>query len=305
MPKTSFLILPELGQDQRVDIFLSQRYPQISRSSLQRLIQENRVKINGQNIKTSYRLKTGDLVEIDLVAFVPQKELILPENIPIKCLFEDEHILVIEKPSGLVVHPGAGNSQHTLVNALLFFCPSLSGVGEKNRPGIVHRLDKETSGVMVVAKTQLAYGELQRQFKAREVDKLYLGLVWGKMPEKTGQITWPVGRHEKKRQRISTKTRKPKEAETHFTLRQEWEEFSLLEIKPLTGRTHQIRVHFAAFGHPVVGDTRYGRKKINLRLSRVFLHAFQLAFVHPGSKIRMEFSSPLPLELSEFLEKLT
>ncbi len=305
MPKTSLLILPDSGQDQRVDIFLSQKYPQLSRSYIQKLAKEHRVKVNGQSVKPSYCLKTGDTVEIDSVTLVPQQDPILPVNIPLKSLFEDEHILVIEKPSGLVVHPGAGTNRHTLVNALLFHCPSLSGVGEKKRPGIVHRLDKETSGVMVVAKTQLAHEELQRQFKAREVEKLYLGLVWGKMPEKKGQFTWAIGRHEKQRQRISIKTKNPKAAETHFTVRQEWDEVSLLEIRPLTGRTHQIRVHFAASGHPVVGDTKYGRKKTKLETSRLFLHALQLAFVHPGSKERVKFSSPLPKELSEFLEKLS
>jgi len=250
-------------------------------------------------------LKIGDTVEIDIHALVPPQDPILAENIPIKSLFEDESILVIEKPSGLVVHPGAGTSKHTLVNALLYFYPSLREVGEKERPGIVHRLDKETSGVMVVAKTHLAYEELQRQFKAREVEKLYIGLVWGKIPEKEGQITWAVGRHEKKRQKISIRTKKPKAAETHFTVKQEWSEFSLLEIKPLTGRTHQIRVHFAALGHPIIGDNRYGRKKTSPQISRLFLHAFQLAFKHPSSKERVEFSSPLPQELSKFLENLS
>ncbi len=303
MSKTSFLILPGSGQDQRVDIYLSQKYSQLSRSYIKKLVQEHRITINGQRVKTSYRLKTGDTVEIEIV--VPRQEPILPEKIPLKSLFEDEHILVIEKPSGLVVHPGAGTPKHTLVNALLFHCPSLRGVGEEKRPGIVHRLDKETSGVMVVAKTQMVYEELKRQFKAREVEKLYLGLVWGRMPEKSGQITWAIGRHERERQRISIKTKKPKAAETHFTVRQEWNEFSLLEIRPLTGRTHQVRVHFAASGHPVVGDSRYGRKKTKLQISRLFLHALQLAFKHPGSKERMEFRSPLPQELTEFLGKLS
>lgn len=303
MPKTSFLILPDSGQDQRVDIYLSQKFPHLSRSYIQKLIQEFRVKINGQSVKTSYRLKEGDLGEIDI--FVPQEEPLLPENIPLTSLFEDEYILVIDKPSGLVVHPGAGTSNHTLVNALLFFCPSLRDVGEKNRPGIVHRLDKDTSGVMVVAKTQMAYEELQRQFKAREVEKLYIGLVWGRVPEKTGQITWAIGRHEKHRQRISTRTKKPKAAETHFTVRQEWSDFTLLEIRPLTGRTHQIRVHLAALGHPVVGDTIYGRKKTKLPISRLFLHALQLTIVHPESKEKMEFNSPLPQELNEYLENLS
>ena len=303
MPKTFFLILPDSGQDQRVDIYLSQKYPDLSRSYIQKLVQEHRVTINGLNIKTSYRLKADDTIEVDIV--FPRKDPLLPEEIPLKYLFEDEYILVIEKPSGLVVHPGAGTRNHTLVNALLYHCPSLRGVGEENRPGIVHRLDKETSGVLVAAKTQMAYDELLRQFKAREVEKLYLGLVWGKMPEKTGRFTWAVGRHEKHRQRISIKTKNPKTAETHFTVKQEWDEFSFLEIRPLTGRTHQIRVHFAASGHPVVGDTRYGRKKTIYHLSRMFLHAHQLAFVHPVSKERVEFSSPLPQELNECLEKLS
>ncbi len=305
MPKTSFLILHDTGQNQRVDLFLYQKYPHLSRSYIQKLVQEQRVKINGQSVKASSRLKIGDTVEIDIITFVPEQNPILPENIPIKCLFEDENILVIEKPSGLVVHPGAGTPKHTLVNALLYCCPSLRGVGDEERPGIVHRLDKETSGVMVVAKTQSAYEELQSQFKAREVEKIYLGLVWGRMPEKTGQITWAIGRHEKKRQKISIKTKKPKNAETHFIVRQEWSEFSFLEIRPLTGRTHQIRVHFAALGHPIIGDNRYGRKKTKPRISRLFLHAQQLIFKHPESKERVEFSSPLPEELSEFLERLS
>ncbi|MCJ7580224.1 MAG: RluA family pseudouridine synthase [Candidatus Aminicenantes bacterium] len=305
MPKTSFLILPDSGQNQRVDIHLSQIYPQLSRSYIQKLTQEDRVKINGQNVKSSYRLKAGDLVEIDISDFVPQKDPLLPENIPLTSLYEDDYILVIDKPSGLVVHPGAGTSHHTLVNALLFHCPALRDVGDANRPGIVHRLDKDTSGVMVVAKTQMVHEELQRQFKAREVEKLYLGLVWGRVPEKTGQIVWAIGRHEKQRQRISIRTKKPKEAETHFTVRQEWSDFSLLEIKPLTGRTHQIRVHLSASGHPIVGDTIYGRKRTKLPISRLFLHALQLTFLHPGTKEKVEFNSPLPQELQEYLEKLS
>ncbi|MFC2160798.1 RluA family pseudouridine synthase [Acidobacteriota bacterium] len=303
MPKTSFLILPDSGQDQRVDVYLSNKLPQLSRSYIQKLVHEHRVKINGQSVKTSYRLKAGDEVDVDI--FVPQKNPILPENIPLKILFEDKDILVIEKPSGLVVHPGAGSANHTLVNALLYFCASLRDVGEEDRPGIVHRLDKDTSGVMVVAKTQMAYVELQRQFKAREVEKLYLGLVWGRMPEKTGQISWAIGRHEKHRQRISIRTNKPKAAETHFTVRQEWSDFSLLEMRPYTGRTHQLRVHFSASGHPLVGDTIYGRKKTKLPISRLFLHALQLSFVHPETKNRVEFDSPLPIELTEYLEKLS
>ena len=302
MPKTFFVIRPEEGQDLRMDIYLSQKLPQLSRSSIQRLIRDSRVKINSQNVKTSYRLKSGDKVEVDIP--LVQKPVLLPEDIPIKCLFEDETVLVIDKPSGLVVHPGAGTTGSTLVNALLYHWPSLRDVGDRKRPGIVHRLDKETSGVMVVAKTQLAFEELQRQFKAREVKKTYLGLVWGKMPEKAGRFTWAIGRHVKKRQRISIRTDKPKTAETLYTVQEEWSEFSLLEITPFTGRTHQIRVHLAASGHPVVGDTRYGRKKPKFKTQRLFLHSFQLEFTHPEAKKRRQFSAPLPRELSEALKNL-
>lgn len=304
MPKTFFLIQPGgEGQDQRLDVFVSQKFAHLSRARIQKLVEENRILVNGKTKKASHRLKEGETVGVDL--FIPETESVLPENIPLNIVFQDAHIVVVDKPSGLVVHPGAGNRRHTLVNALLFHFPGIRGVGPEERPGIVHRLDKETSGVLVVAKTQKSYTELQRQFKAREVDKHYIGLVWGHMTQKEGVIDRAIGRHVKHGERISVKTKKPRAAETLYSVKKVYDEFTLLEICPLTGRTHQIRVHLAASGHPVVGDSRYGRRKTKIRCPRLFLHAQRLAVTHPETGVRMEFDSPLPQDLEAFLKNLS
>jgi len=303
VPKQTFPVLPEAGRLQRLDVFLSQKFRHFSRSQIQKMINEGRITVDGQSRKASYRLREGEAVAVDLVA--PEPEDFQPEALPIVFLYQDEHIAVVDKPSGQVVHPGAGHKKNTLVSALLFHIPELKGVGPKERSGIVHRLDKETSGIMVVAKTLPAYVELQRQFRKREVEKVYLGLVWGKMPQKTGKFSWPIGRHIKHGARMSVKTKKPREAETYFEVLQELEEWTLLEIKPVTGRTHQIRVHMAASGHPIVGDPRYGRRKSTRQTSRLFLHAYRLAFTHPDTWERMEFCSPLAADLSSFLESIS
>lgn len=301
MPEVKFLIhLQE--ENQRLDLFLSARIEELSRSKIQRLIAEGHVLINGHITKPSYNLKAGDKVEMEYETREPQ--IIRPENIPLNIIYSDEHILVVDKPSGVIVHPGAGVWKGTLVNALLHHFPDLEGIGPAERPGIVHRLDKETSGVMVVAKSLKAYECLQQQFKDREVEKIYTGLIFGRIPQKEGVITWPIGRHPKHGERISTKTKKPRTAETHYTVEKELEEFTLLQIKPITGRTHQIRVHLAAAGHPVVGDSRYGRGKTKRKCPRLFLHASYLAFTHPDSGERVEFSAPLPEELTHYLQKV-
>ncbi len=290
------------GLNQRLDIFLSERIDRLTRSQIQRFIEEKRVKVDGIARKSSYNLKSGEKVEIEYELAVPQE--IQPENIPIEILYSDDHLAIIDKPPGLVVHPGAGKRQHTLINTLLYHFPDLKEVGPEERPGIVHRLDKETSGLMVVARRLKAYELLQKQFRKREVEKIYLGLVWGRMPEKEGKISWPIGRHVKHGERISVKTKKPREAKTYYSVQKEYEDFSFLEIKPLTGRTHQIRVHMAASGHPLVGDTRYGRRKSKPGIQRLFLHASRLSFIHPDTQEKVEFSSPLPPELKIFLDKL-
>ena len=301
MPKKEILITHSSGVNKRLDIFLSEKIKDLSRSQIKKLVEEDSIKINGQTRKPSYKLKVGDRVRIEYD--LPRHQKIKPENIPIDILYKDEHIAVIHKPSGMVVHPGAGVRGETLVNALLHHFPDISEIGPEERPGIVHRLDKESSGVMVVARSLKAYRSLQRQFKQKEVEKQYIGLVWGRMAQKKGEITWSIGRHPKHGERISIKTKKPRSAETRYSVLREYEESTLLEIQPITGRTHQIRVHMAAAGHPIIGDNRYGRRKGKIRSTRLFLHACSLKFMHPETKEKVEFSSPLPQDLENILDK--
>ncbi len=291
-----FIVLDE-DAGQRLDVYLTRRIGFLSRSQVRKLIDLGQVRVEGKELKAGYRLKGGETIEakIDL----PPPEFSLePENIPLDIIYADEEIIVINKPAGLIVHPGAGRRKGTLLNALLFHFPEIATVGSRERPGIVHRLDGDTSGVMVVARTDLAYKSLQRQFKNREVDKTYIGLVWGKFSQKGGKIEWAIGRHPHDRQRFSVRSRHPKEAITFFSVLHEGKDFSVLEIKPITGRTHQIRVHLAAAGHPIIGDRRYGRKEKSPR--RLFLHAHRLAFIHPSKKVWMEFEAPIPEEFRSF-----
>jgi 23S rRNA pseudouridine1911/1915/1917 synthase len=287
---------------QRLDVFLSGNIKMLTRSQIQRLIEEGMAKVDGELRKSGYKLREGDRVEIEYEEKAPPE--MQPENIPLEIIYSDDHILVLNKPAGMVVHPGAGNFQGTLVNALLYHYPEVKNLGAADRPGLVHRLDKDTSGVMVVARKRDAYIELQRQFRKREVLKTYLGLVWGRLSEKEGRITWAIGRHHKHGLRISVKTNKPREAETRYKVLREFEKFSLLEIRPVTGRTHQIRVHFSAAGHPVVGDVLYGHSQKKVKQPRLFLHAQRLSFSHPATGRRMEFSSLLPPDLEEYLEEI-
>ncbi len=303
MPKKEFVVTTCLGKEQRLDIFLTEKVRALSRSQIKKLIEKKKVRVDGVLRKSSYKLQEKERVEIDYER--PDYKENIPENIPIELIYTDEHIVVINKPSGLVVHPGAGYKEHTLVNALLYYFPEIKDIGPDDRPGIVHRLDKETSGVMVVAKTSEAYRRLQRQFKQRKVQKLYLCLVWGKITAEEGRISWSIGRHPTHGERMSIKSRKPRKAETLYSVKKRFAKFTLLEVKPLTGRTHQIRVHLSASGHPLVGDTRYGRRKsTNVECPRLFLHAFKLLFNHPETQQRVEFSSPLPQDLKSFLENL-
>jgi 23S rRNA pseudouridine1911/1915/1917 synthase len=302
VPKKEFLTTPLSGLGQRLDVFLSEKINELTRAQIQKLVESKRVRVNGVTSKSNRRLKEGERVEIEYE--LPEPEVIQPEDIPLDIIYKDSTLLIVDKPSGMVVHPGVGNRTRTLVNALLFHFPDIGGVGPEERAGIVHRLDKETSGLMVIARNRTAYSQLQRQFKQREVEKLYLGLVWGKMPEKKGEFSWAIGRHVKHGERISVSTRKPKEARTLYSVQKEYDEFTLLEIRPLTGRTHQIRVHLAASGHPLVGDTRYGPRKAKIRAPRLFLHASKLSFRHPETGERVEFLSPMPKEMKDFLDKL-
>lgn len=296
-------IVTSSGKNQRLDVFLSENIKELTRSQIQKAIEEGDVNVNGVSSRSSYRLREGDRIAIRIE--VPEKEpVLIPENIPLKIIYQDDSVIVIDKPAGLVVHPGSGNKDHTLSNALIYHFPWIKKVGLSDRPGIVHRLDKETSGVMVIAANNEAYSELTRQFKAREIKKVYLGLVWGSFVQETGQFLWPIGRHNKYGERMSIRTRKARSAETRFKVIKRFQNFSFLKIFPITGRTHQIRVHLAASGHPIVGDKSYGRKKVKTDCPRLFLHAYRLVFLHPQKKIKVEFVSHLPEELENFLDNL-
>lgn len=298
-----FVVTPDSGENQRLDLFLAEKLDGWSRAQIQRLITEGQIFVNGKPRRSSYKLKAGERIEVD---DAPQAEIELePECIPLTLIYEDEHMVVIDKPSGMVIHPGAGRETNTLANALIARFPELKGLGPEDKPGIVHRLDRETSGVILTARTPMAYRELLRQFKAREVEKLYIGLVWGKMPQEEGKITWSIGRHTKHGERMSVKTKKPRVAETHYRVKKILQEFTLCEILPITGRTHQIRVHMAASGHPVVADRRYGRTKISSGCPRLFLHAHRLTVTHPSSGEKVSFESPLPPDLTQFLKKIS
>ena len=260
--------------------------------------------VDGAVRKPSYRLKGGEAIaaEIEPPAAPAGPQ---PEDIPLAVLHADADIIVLDKPSGLVVHPGAGARSGTLVNALLARFPGLADLARDDRPGIVHRLDKETSGVMVVARSARAEAELKRQFKDRVVKKAYLALAWGRMRAPAGTFSWAIGRHPRHGERMSIRTDHPRSALTEYTVVRAYREFSLLEVRPLTGRTHQIRVHLAAAGHPIAGDGRYGQgRNARRRFPRLFLHAARLSFLHPATGERVEFAAPLPAELQVLLDSL-
>ncbi len=296
----------------RLDIFLSQKDPNLSRSQIKKLITEGRVEVKGKKAKAGMRLQENDLVTIKLPP--PRKMELLPEPIPLKIIFEDEHLMVIDKPAGMVVHPGAGNFSGTLVNALLYHCPNLPGIGSVLRPGIVHRLDKGTSGVLVVAKDEISHRRLAEQFKTHSAERKYIGLVLGLIsPE--GNITTLIGRHPLDRKRMSVKPRRGREAKTYWKVIKQFRNFSLVEFTLATGRTHQIRVQLSSLGHPILGDPVYGgRKGLNslepylkqglLNLKRQALHAYYLGITHPVTKEKLIFTSPLPADIQEVIALL-
>jgi len=295
----------------RLDVYLTRALAELSRTRLQALIEDQAVLVNDRPAKPSYRVRAGDRIEIELPP-PPTLEL-RPEPIPLTIVYEDEDLLVVEKPAGMVVHPGAGVSGGTLANALCFYFQQLSVAGGTLRPGIVHRLDRETSGLLVVAKNERAHEALSEQFSRREVQKFYRALVIGQVTPREGCIAAPIGRHPVHRTMMSV--RPPGQGRDALTLYRVLEtigDFSLLDVKIKTGRTHQIRVHLHSLGHPVVGDAVYGRalwtkvrdpvlRQAMVQLGRHFLHAYRLGFRHPRSGRKMEFTSPLPEELEAFL----
>ena len=290
----------------RVDSYVTDTLPDSSRSMVQRLIDNGDVQVNGAPTRAAYKVRVGDTI----VVYVPppQPVSIAPEALPLDVLYEDGDILVVNKAPGMVVHPGAGNPSGTLVNAVLAHCPDLQGIGGELRPGIVHRLDKDTSGVLVVAKHDRAIRALQRQFKERTVRKQYVALVIGNLVQPEGIIDAPIARHRIHRQRMAV-IASGKAARTRWRVRQRYRDdqnhpYTLLDIRLLTGRTHQIRVHFSWLSYPVVGDTVYGPEYSPIPAPRQFLHARSLTLLHPVTEEKMTFVALLPDDLVAVLEGL-
>jgi len=304
----------EKNQGRRLDQFLSETNLNLSRSQAKRLIEARNILLNQRATKPSAHLKMGDRI----TGTLPQPEpfSLEAEPLPLDVLYEDASIIVVNKPSGMVVHPAAGNFSGTLVNALLYHCKDFAGINGVLRPGIVHRLDKDTSGVMVVAKDDEACDKLSKQFKNRAVGKVYLAVVYGKFGEEEGQIDSPIGRHPSERKRMSVRTRKARTAITRWKVLERLDGFTLLEVHPETGRTHQIRVHLSSIGHPLLGDPLYGRKgrpgtihdpvlkECVKRMDRQALHAYKLGFIHPKTGERVQFVAPIPEDMKEVLEWL-
>jgi 23S rRNA pseudouridine1911/1915/1917 synthase len=275
----------------RLDLLLVKALPEFSRSRIQQLIRAGLVRLHGATTRPHQLVQTGD--QIELTNPPAEETENRPEPIPLEILFEDDDLIVINKPAGLTVHPGAGHREHTLVNALLHHCPTLSGIGGKERPGIVHRLDKETSGCLVAAKNDMAHRHLSEQFAERTVDKIYLALVAGKLWKQTGVIEERIGRHPVHRQRMSVSSLRGRAARTEYRVLRSSDRASLLECRLHSGRTHQIRVHLHHLGHPVLGDKVYA-PRFAKNFPRQMLHAWKLGFGHPRSGEWKHFEAPLP-----------
>ncbi len=287
----------------RLDRYLVAQLHDYSRSEIQRWIKEGFVLVNERRAKAGMALSEGDVITV-MIPPPPPTELV-PEDIPLVVLYEDEDVLAIDKPAGMVVHPAAGHSRGTLVNAILYHFPHLDGVGEGGRPGIVHRLDKDTSGIILVAKNPRAHRHLQTQFKQRTIEKTYLALLHGHITPSEGLIDAPIGRHPRHRKRMAiVSPDKGREAQTQYEVLAFYGNTSLVKAHPLTGRTHQIRVHFASIGYPIVGDVVYGRGDV-YKLGRHFLHAHQLRFRRPADETWIELVSPLPEALQGLLDLLS
>ncbi len=301
----------EKDRGKRLDLFLSGTHLNLSRSQAKNLVEKHLILLNQRPTKPSAHVKPGDSVSGSLPE--PEPLSLKAEPLPLTILYEDPSIIVIDKPSGMVVHPAYGNPSGTLVNALLYHCKDLHGINGVLRPGIVHRLDKDTSGVMVVAKEDQAFHHLTKQFKNRTVEKVYWAIAYGRLGQDEGLIDSAIGRHPKERKRMSTRTRRGRAAITRWKKVEEFDSCTLLEIFPQTGRTHQIRVHLSSMGHPVLGDPLYGRKgrpgaihdpvlkECVKRMNRQALHARRLEFTHPRTETRVQFVAPIPEDMSEVL----
>lgn len=296
-------IVPEKSSGLRIDKFLTESCPNYTRSFLQKLLKSELVEVNGKPVKSSYKTAAGDTVTFEVPEAVEAK--ITAQEMPLDILYEDEDVILINKPKGMVVHPAAGHYEGTLVNGLMHHCrEQLSGINGVMRPGIVHRIDMDTTGVLIVCKNDLAHNSIAEQLKVHSITRKYYAVVFGSLKDDEGTIHAPIGRHPNDRKKMSINSKNGKDAVTHYKVLERFHGYTLVECRLETGRTHQIRVHMASIGHPLLGDQVYGPAKQPFRLQGQTLHAGVLGFLHPRTGEYMEFSAPLPKYFEELLEKL-
>lgn len=295
-------IFVDEDDNERLDVFLSHEINDFSRSYIQKLIKDELVMVNEQAVKAKYIVNEGDHIKVFLPE--PKKLDIEPENIPIEIIYEDDDIAIVNKPQGMVVHPAPGNYTGTLVNALLYHLNSLSNINGIIRPGIVHRIDKDTSGILMIAKNNLAHEELSKQLKEHSINRIYNAIVDGNIMVEKGTINAPIGRHPIDRKKMTVTDSNSKEATTHYKVLEKFGKHTLIEVKLETGRTHQIRVHMNYINHPVTGDPVYGRKNQKFNTNGQLLHAKTIGFLHPRTKEYLEFDSVLPKHFMDILQIL-
>ena len=295
----------EIQEDQqmRLDKYLSEQFPEQTRSYLQKLIKDGEVTVNGKNVKTGYQLSKGDEVSVNIPE--PKELDVEPQKMDLDIVYEDDDVILVNKPKGMVVHPAPGHTTDTLVNGLLYHCKdNLSGINGVARPGIVHRIDRDTTGILIVCKNDMSHNSIAAQLKEHSINRRYRALVHGNLKDDTGTVEGPIGRHPIDRKKMAINEKNGKPAVTHYTVLERFGNYTLIECKLETGRTHQIRVHMTSIGHPLVGDEVYGPAKCPFKLQGQCLHAMVLGFVHPRTEEYMEFSADLPDYFEDLLRKL-
>ena len=299
----NYLFEIQENQQMRLDKYLAEQFPEQTRSYLQKLIKEGQVLVNGKTVKSGYQLSKGDEVSVTIPE--PKELDVEPQKMDLDIVYEDEDVILINKPKGMVVHPAPGHTTDTLVNGLLYHCKdNLSGINGVARPGIVHRIDRDTTGILIVCKNDMSHNSIAAQLKEHSINRRYRALVHGNLKEDTGTVEGPIGRHPVERKKMAINERNGKPAVTHYTVLERFGNYTLIECKLETGRTHQIRVHMTSIGHPLVGDEVYGPAKCPFKLQGQCLHAMVLGFVHPRTGEYMEFSADLPEYFEDFLKKL-
>ena len=299
----NYLFEIQENQQMRLDKYLAEQFPEQTRSYLQKLIKEGQVLVNGKTVKSGYQLSKGDEVSVTIPE--PKELDVEPQKMDLDIVYEDEDVILINKPKGMVVHPAPGHTTDTLVNGLLYHCKdNLSGINGVARPGIVHRIDRDTTGILIVCKNDMSHNSIAAQLKEHSINRRYRALVHGNLKEDTGTVEGPIGRHPVDRKKMAINERNGKPAVTHYTVLERFGNYTLIECKLETGRTHQIRVHMTSIGHPLVGDEVYGPAKCPFKLQGQCLHAMVLGFVHPRTGEYMEFSADLPEYFKDLLKKL-